>query len=103
MARPDDGNQDLLAALSHPLRRRILRLLPDEDERAMSPGDIARELDEELTHISYHVRVLADCGAAKLVRTEKVRGATRHFYRQTIEAGWAREVLAESEPEDESP
>jgi DNA-binding transcriptional ArsR family regulator len=98
MAAPDP-DESLLAALCHPLRRRILRLMPEEDGEPVSPRDLAIQLDEALTHVSYHVRVLAECGAAKQVRARKINGSsTQHFYRRTIEATWAREILARPEP-----
>lgn len=75
--------------------------MPEDDDRAISPRELALELDEGLTHVSYHVHVLAECGAAKLVRTEKARGATRHFYRRTVEPQWAKEVLAKPEPDED--
>jgi DNA-binding transcriptional ArsR family regulator len=102
MASPDPTNHALLAALCHPLRRRILRAMPEDDKGEVSPRELARELDEGLTHVSYHIHVLVECGAAKLVRTEKTRGATCHFYRRTVEPEWAKEVLAKPEPEEDS-
>jgi DNA-binding transcriptional ArsR family regulator len=82
---------DLLLALSHPLRRRILRMLADEQPR--SPSDLAESLDLPLSAVSYHVRVLANRGAVRLVRTAPVRGSKQHFYLPSIEADWARSVL----------
>ena len=49
-------------ALGHPLRRRILREMLDERTRT-SPRELAAELGEPLSNVSYHVRVLAECGA----------------------------------------
>jgi len=100
MPDPERGSPHaLLAALTHPLRRRILRAMPEEEDAAISPRQIAAELDESLTHVSYHVRVLARTRAAKLVRTTRVRGSTQHFYRRTLTATWAMEVLTEPDPE----
>ncbi len=87
--RSDDN--DLLVALRHPLRRTILREMADEE--AISPREIATALQQPLSNISYHVRVLADCAAISLVGTKPVRGSMQHFYRTTVEAPWAREVL----------
>jgi DNA-binding transcriptional ArsR family regulator len=78
----------LLTALRHPLRRRILRAMPDGEPA--SPRELAAELEEPLSNVSYHVRVLAECGVVELVRTRQVRGSMQHFYRSTLEAGWAR-------------
>ena len=84
---------DLFTALAHPLRRKILRkMLELKDETA--PRELSAELREPLSALSYHVRVLAECGAVKLKRTHKIRGATQHFYRAAIKADWARMALA---------
>lgn len=68
----------LVKALAHPLRLRILSVL---ERRTASPKEIADELDYPLTHVSYHVRQLAEFGLIKLVRTTQVRGAIEHHYR----------------------
>ena len=67
-------------ALSHPLRHRILEQL---NERVASPSDLAKQLDEPLGNVSYHVKILLDHQAIELVKTEPVRGALEHFYRAT--------------------
>jgi DNA-binding transcriptional ArsR family regulator len=87
--RSDDNH--LLAALRHPLRRQILRLMASEE--TISPRQLAILLDQPLSNVSYHVRVLADCDAVALVRTVPVRGSMQHFYRTAIEAPWALEIL----------
>lgn len=96
--RSDDN--DLLTALRHPLRRRILRRM-DADE-AISPRELSRQLHEPLSNVSYHVRVLVDCAAVTLVDAQPVRGSMQHFYCSSIDAPWARQVLGISEAEDEA-
>jgi DNA-binding transcriptional ArsR family regulator len=83
---------DLFTALAHPLRRRILRKMI-EDEAEVSPRDLALDLREHLSRLSYHVRILAWCGAIELARMEQVRGSTQHFYRVIVDARWARMAL----------
>lgn len=96
MAKTDESETtDLLIALSHPLRRQVLRKL--SDGKPHSPSRLAKGLDAPLPTLSYHVRVLADRGAVRLVRTAPARGSTQHFYRSTVEAEWARSVLESSE------
>ena len=87
--RSDDN--DLLVALRHPVRRDILRAIAGE--KAISPRQIASVLQQPLSNVSYHVRVLADCAAVTLVSTKPVRGSMQHFYRDSVEAPWARQVL----------
>lgn len=83
---------DLFVALAHPLRRRILRKMI-KDETEISPRDLALDLKEQLSRLSYHVRILAWCGAIELVRTDQVRGSMQHFYRVIVDARWARMAL----------
>ncbi|MFN8217432.1 MAG: helix-turn-helix domain-containing protein [Solirubrobacterales bacterium] len=87
--RSDDNA--LLSALRHPLRRRILRLM--EAEEPISPRQISTRLEHPLSNVSYHVRVLARCSAIALVFTEPVRGSMQHFYRASLDAPWARQML----------
>lgn len=91
-----DIDPRLLKAIGHPLRQRILSAL---NQRVASPSDLARDLDERLGNVSYHVKILVQCGAIELVRTEPVRGAVEHFYRATRRAeldseGWAKVPLS---------
>jgi DNA-binding transcriptional ArsR family regulator len=69
-----------IKAMSHPLRAEILRILT---ERTASPAEMARELDEELSNVSYHAKQLVELECAELVSTRPVRGALEHFYRAT--------------------
>jgi DNA-binding transcriptional ArsR family regulator len=92
---------DLLVALRHPLRRQILRAMVRQDP--ISPREISDELRQPLSNVSYHVRVLADCGAVALVDTTPVRGSMQHFYTPTIEEPWALAVLGISEDDEPAP
>jgi len=83
---------DLFDALAHPLRRRILREMMRTEAEA-TPTGLAGRLSEPLVVVSYHVRVLAECKAVKLVRTERVRGSTQHVYGCSLRAEWARTAL----------
>jgi DNA-binding transcriptional ArsR family regulator len=77
--------------------------MPEGTGESISPRDLAIQLGEELTHVSYHVRVLANCGAAKQVRERKINSSsTQRFYRRTVEVEWARDILArlETDPPD---
>jgi DNA-binding transcriptional ArsR family regulator len=90
-----------LVALRHPLRRQILRAMVQQDP--ISPREISDELRQPLSNVSYHVRVLADCGVVTLVDTTPVRGSMQHFYSPTIEEPWALEVLGISGDDEAAP
>src|SRR3954471_13606095 len=72
--------QNRIKAMNHPLRASLLRVLV---ERTSSPAEMARELDEDLSNVSYHTKQLVELGCAELVSTRPVRGALEHFYRAT--------------------
>lgn len=74
------ATENRIKAMSHPLRASILRTLT---ERTASPAEMARELDEELSNVSYHTKQLVEFECAELVSTRPVRGALEHFYRAT--------------------
>jgi DNA-binding transcriptional ArsR family regulator len=76
-------NQALVKSLAHELRAEILAIL---NERMASPNELAKELDEGLSQVSYHVKVLKDYGVIRLIKTEPRRGAVEHYYRATSRA-----------------
>ena len=73
-----------------------------DDKTAISPRELSQMLEEPLSNVSYHVRVLVDCAAVTLVDTQPVRGSMQHFYCSAVDAPWARQVLGISEVEDEA-
>jgi DNA-binding transcriptional ArsR family regulator len=98
---------DLLKAIGHPLRRQALRIL-HASEGSVSPVRIDRELelgdgvDENLSSVSYHVRVLAGYKAIRHVDQRQVRGAMEHFYASCVEdLAWLRGVLSRTQESDE--
>lgn len=70
----------LLKALGHPLRSRMLVALRVRDA---SPSELAEELGEPLTNVSYHMKILVENGAAELVNAEVGPSTVEHFYRAT--------------------
>jgi DNA-binding transcriptional ArsR family regulator len=72
--------QRIVKALANPLRLRILTILND---RVASPNELHKELEEGLSQVSYHVKVLKDFKLIEQVRLEPKRGAVEHFYRAT--------------------
>jgi hypothetical protein len=70
----------LLKALDHVLRQHILLAAV---HGTVSPSELSKLLGEELSQVSYHVKVLhQDCDEMiELVGTEPRRGAVEHYYR----------------------
>jgi DNA-binding transcriptional ArsR family regulator len=73
-------NLQLVKALAHELRVEILTIL---NERMASPNELSKELDEGLSQVSYHVKVLKDYDCITQVKTVPRRGAVEHYYRAT--------------------
>lgn len=78
-ANPADPLDRILRALNHPIRRRILTQL---SQGPASASVLARDFDEELGVVSYHLnQVLArDCEVVELVDAVPKRGALEKIY-----------------------
>jgi DNA-binding transcriptional ArsR family regulator len=87
--------QNRIKAMNHPLRAALLRILV---ERTSSPAEMARELDEDLSNVSYHTKQLVELECAELVSTRPVRGALEHFYRATERSLIDREEWDDLDP-----
>lgn len=72
------GHEQLVKGLSHPVRVECMTVLA---ERVASPRELANMFDEDLSNVSYHVRVLSELGLIELVDEEPVRGAVAHYYK----------------------
>lgn len=72
--------RQLVQALNHPIRVHALHVL---NKQMASPKEIAQEIDEEISLVSYHCKELAKLDFVEIVREVKRRGATEHFYRGT--------------------
>jgi DNA-binding transcriptional ArsR family regulator len=85
---------NLIVAIAHPLRRRILRVLHDWGEPA-SPAQIARQLDLPVGTVAYHAKVLWRLSAVEPAGEQHVRGSVEHFYDSTIDDDPPIETLLE--------
>jgi DNA-binding transcriptional ArsR family regulator len=92
--KPGWHRANLINAIAHPLRRRILRLLADRGEQS-SPARIGKEFHLQVGMIGYHMRVLEELGAVELTDEGMVRGAVEHFYKTTIASDPPIEALLE--------
>jgi DNA-binding transcriptional ArsR family regulator len=88
--RRDRENHYHCAAILHPLRHRILRLMFNGPEAGVS--EIADALDQPLGRVAYHVFVLVRHNALKTVPR---RRPAAPLYRWSPDAEWARKMLGE--------
>lgn len=70
-------DQNLVRALAHPMRVRILEALQG---RTASPTELAREFHESLGVVSYHANSLLEVDCIEQVGTRPKRGTIEHFY-----------------------
>jgi len=74
---PETIDQNLVKALAHPMRVRILEALQG---RTASPTELAREFRESLGVVSYHTNALLEVDCIEQVGTRPRRGTIEHFY-----------------------
>lgn len=79
MAVPPAPDANLVKALGHPLRLRIVEAITERGEA--SPIGLARDFERAVATVSRHFRLLRDLGWIELTRTQPRRGAVEHFYR----------------------
>ena len=90
MAANESTEGDVLRALNHPVRRRILAMI---DEGEASSKELASRLELPVPNVSYHVGILRDLGLIKVVRETPRRGAVERHYRATRQTTSVRQVL----------
>lgn len=78
------NNYEAAKAIGHPIRVAMLEKMKREN---WSPKQLSDELEMPIGNVSYHMRLLNDLGAVKLVDTAQRRGATEHFYQATHKIG----------------
>lgn len=69
--------QELVRALSHPVRVEILQALHG---RIASPAELSREIGQRPAVVSYHASTLLRCGCLELVHSQPKRGAIENFF-----------------------
>lgn len=71
------GKQEIVRALSHPVRVEILQVLHG---RIASPAELSREIGQRPAVVSYHASTLLRCGCLELVHSRAQRGAVENFF-----------------------
>jgi DNA-binding transcriptional ArsR family regulator len=76
--RPDRLSDVWLKALAHPVRVRVLESMT---QGHTTPKEVAEDIGEPLTSVSYHVKILHELECIELVETRQKRGAMQYIYR----------------------
>ncbi|MFD4240587.1 ArsR/SmtB family transcription factor [Streptomyces sp. NPDC058525] len=74
------GAPEQFAALSHPLRQRLLFAL---GHRPATTRQLAAQLDAKKGNVAHHLKVLRDAGLVRVVETRQVRGGTEQYHQRT--------------------
>jgi hypothetical protein len=80
------------AAMFHPLRQRIARLLSSGPD--LAAAELSAKLEQPLGGIAHHLRILVRRRVLKVVPR---RRPTPPLYRWSDDAQWAREMLVEED------
>jgi DNA-binding transcriptional ArsR family regulator len=76
----ESGNsvdQKLVRALSHPIRVEILETLQG---RIASPTELSEQIDARLGVVSYHAKMLVECGCLELVHSAPRQGTVDNYF-----------------------
>ncbi|WP_369242095.1 ArsR/SmtB family transcription factor [Streptomyces sp. R21] len=103
------GAPEQFAALSHPLRQRLLFAL---GHRPATTSQLAAQLDAKKGNVAHHLKVLREAGLVHIAETRQVRGGTERYYQRTARhmvvaepqaAGTAAMLAAVAQELDRSP
>ncbi|MGA5192697.1 ArsR/SmtB family transcription factor [Streptomyces exfoliatus] len=103
------GTPEQFAALSHPLRQRLLFSL---GHRPATTSQLAAQLDAKKGNLAHHLKVLREAGLVHVAETRQVRGGTEQYYQRTARhmvvaepqaAGTAAMLAAVAQELDRSP
>lgn len=65
------SSSELISAVGHPTRRRILRTFVEEPLGCVSAGELAERLELPLAQVGYHLKTLARCEVLRLNRDRR--------------------------------
>jgi DNA-binding transcriptional ArsR family regulator len=92
--------EQLMKALNHVFRRKILRILHEAGE-ARSASELTPLLGLTLSHVSYHLRSLYDLNVVALTEARYARGSLERFYISVIADNPAAALLLDSTKEQD--
>lgn len=70
-------NQEMVDALSHPIRLEILETLRN---RVASAAEISAAIGHSRGVVSYHASTLVECGCLELVHSRAEQGGIENFF-----------------------
>jgi len=89
-----ENSQEVVAALHHPIRRKIVKLGNEKGE--VTVRELAKLLGHPLANVRYHVKVLAKAHILRPVGPRVVKGTRTQCWGVTAivyETAWVRELI----------
>ena len=86
---------ELMTAVNHPLRRRILRIFVDEEIEVASASQLARTTKEGVAKVDYHLKTLSRCAMLRPVPQLETaeRGGPSLGWALDVDERWLRLML----------
>lgn len=92
------SSSELISALGHPLRRRILLAYLNGSVEVATARDLAKTLDQRVGHVAYHLKTLAKSDILRPVQGRDRKHAHEAHYGWVlgVELIWLRLLLEAS-------
>lgn len=89
------SSSEVITAVGHPTRRRILRVFVDDFLRRASTGEVADVIEQPIAQVGYHLKTLAHCEILRLSKDgdPSPAGDPGYGWCLEVEADWLRVVL----------
>jgi DNA-binding transcriptional ArsR family regulator len=87
------SSSELISAVSHPLRRRILHAYLDGGVECASARELAETLDQRVGQVAYHLKTLARSNVLRRVQRGEQGQEDHCCWALQVEATWLRLVL----------
>jgi len=89
------SSSELISAVGHPLRRRILLAFLDGPLERATASEIAEAFDQRVGEVAYHLKTLVKTDILRPLHGHEWRRAqpTRYGLARDVEAEWLRLVL----------
>lgn len=86
------SSSELLTAISHPTRRRILRAFVEAPFGSASADELAAAIEQPVAQVGYHLKTLARCEVLRPSQGDDA-DERRYGWALDLEPDWVRAVL----------
>jgi DNA-binding transcriptional ArsR family regulator len=87
------SSSELISAVSHPTRRRILHAYLADPSECVSARELAPAMQQGVGQVAYHLKALAHCELLRPVSGGSAGQEPVYGWARDVEADWLRLVL----------